>query len=1350
MGRHCTPGFFLAACLAASAATADVRIEGEWSYSVSGDQVTVEVDRIANRGSSATGTLYLTLWLTSGAAPDAATSYRAARVSLHALAGGGKLRPGRQYRNIRLTTPYLEPSPGVYHVHLTVSEWPHLDTALDLATAPDTLVVESHREVRMQGAFSYSLTGHELTLAVERIENLGGYRTSGTLYLTMWLTAGPDPYTAGHVAGRASLAGAHGDNGALRPGQSFHDVSLTMPYTAPPPGTYYVHFYLSEWPTLDVALDLVTFTDTFTTERKGLAHIDMVGTVSYLISDDEVTLEVEEIVNRRADRTSGTLHLTLWLTATPDPYTKGGVAGRASLASRYSGDGTLPPGKSFYNVKLTMPYDEPPPGTYYLHLYVSEQPDIDTVLDLETFARPLQLAQDDHGDEPSAATPVAARSATRGELQWRGDIDVFRVRVAVPGTLRVGTIGTTDTYGSLSDQRGRVVATDDDSGARLNFHINQWVGGGVWYIAVRGFNRSAFGQYALTVAFEPDVAAPDEAVVATISGNLRVASGQVLDGDTPDPGNPRTENDTIASAQRIPTPVSVAGHVSHADDSHDIYLLTLPGPSLISLAIADTGADLDLHVADTGGSIVAESLGDDDLEFVHTGGTGDHIVMVSARSGASNYTLVVGASAGTDRSTAAATGPGASSRDGPMVSGELIVAVPAGRIETLAAGPAGAMHRLERLGLAPSAATPSGTLLVGVDGSRPSLLAEAPTLKGGLHYADAALRDRAVTMLRRKRLLASGEFDEVQPNYIYRTMAEPADPYFRYQWHHAFIGLPQAWDATTGDDRVVVAVIDTGMVTDHPDLASRLLRDAGNRPAGYDFINDPNRAADGDGVDSDPYDMGDRDLVGTASSFHGTHVAGTIAAGTNNGEGVAGVMWHGRIMPIRVLGRGGGSSLDIAEGIRYAAGLRNVSGSVPPRRADIINLSLGVPNPNCIPHRRGDTVVGTAIEDAIRAGVVVVVAAGNDNCHWPDPMTTVAGVISVGAADQRGRAPYSNFGAELDVVAPGGNMHADIDGDGMVDGVLSASADDSGGDTQPTYHFSAGTSMAAPHVAGVLGLMLSVNPRLEPADITRLLEGTHPDPAAAPITRDWGVPGRDDEFGNGLIDASWAVRVARAIRGGEGGAAADRPVLAVSPTRLHFDATATMLRIEISNVGVGILSTRSVTPDRAWMRVSLDKWPNVAVHVDRAGLSEGTFTGNIQIDSDGGTVGVPVTLRVQRAVRHADVGRLHVLALTPDTYELRAHATTSARDGYAFALRELPAGRYVIAAGTDRDNDGYICDAGEACGVWPLRDSPAVVEIDGDRWLDFGVSISLFASIVSQSVRASPIAPDGFRRVAGP
>ena len=626
-----------------------------------------------------------------------------------------------------------------------------------------------------------------------------------------------------------------------------------------------------------------------------------------------------------------------------------------------------------------------------------------------------------------------------------------------------------------------------------------------------------------------------------IFGNLTVAEGQALDGDTLDPNDPVEENDTIATAQAIAIPVSVAGYAD--EDDQDVYRVVFPAPARVSLAISDSAeGDLDLELADADGNIVASSLGVGDLEVIQTKRTGEHFAVVRSFSGASNYSLVVSITETAGNSSQTASGLLASwSTDGEFIPDELIVKPDRAESSTLTSSMVA--------GLSPTvlAQAPSGMALwrvtevasQGVLGA-----AAAPDTR----YATELTRRRAHTLRLRKHLQRTGSFELVEPNYVYRPTAVPDDHYYPYQWHYPHVSLTQAWDLTTGSDDVVVAVIDTGVLTHHPDLTSRLLRDSRNRVVGYDFIRDPPMANDGDGIDPDPFDSGDSQSPGGDNSYHGTHVAGTIAAATNNRIGVAGVTWRGKVMPIRVLGVGGGTTFDIAQGVRYAAGLSNTSGRVPPVSANVVNMSLGRTNEACTP-LGVDRITRDALESAIAAGAVVVVAAGNDNCHQPAPMTMVDGVISVGATDHFGRAPYSNFGSTIDVVAPGGNMGVDQNGDGYFDGVLSTAGSGGGGGVSHTYHFLQGTSMAAPHFAGIVALMLSVNGDLTPSDIDRLLAGNHPDPAADRISRDWGRSGRDDEYGHGLIDAHQAVRVARVIRGGHDGDP-DRPVLAVSPTRL--------------------------------------------------------------------------------------------------------------------------------------------------------------------------------------------------------
>jgi serine protease len=223
-----------------------------------------------------------------------------------------------------------------------------------------------------------------------------------------------------------------------------------------------------------------------------------------------------------------------------------------------------------------------------------------------------------------------------------------------------------------------------------------------------------------------------------------------------------------------------------------------------------------------------------------------------------------------------------------------------------------------------------------------------------------------------KQLRLRPDVISAEPNYIVRHSATPDDTYYPRQWHYPMINLPQAWDITAGSSEVVVAVVDTGVLMGHPDLQGQLTDN------GYDFISDPAFSRDGTGgIDPDPDDPGDGSSPG-ASSFHGTHTAGTIAAATNNSRGVAAVGWNTRVMPIRVLGRGGGTLYDLLQGVRYAAGLPNDAGIILPRPADIINMSLG-----------GGSYSQAAqdVFDQVRAkGIILIAAAGNEATREPSPI----------------------------------------------------------------------------------------------------------------------------------------------------------------------------------------------------------------------------------------------------------------------------------------------------------------------------------------------------------------------------
>ena len=442
-----------------------------------------------------------------------------------------------------------------------------------------------------------------------------------------------------------------------------------------------------------------------------------------------------------------------------------------------------------------------------------------------------------------------------------------------------------------------------------------------------------------------------------------------------------------------------------------------------------------------------------------------------------------------------------------------------------------------------------------------------------------------------------------EPNYIRRQQMSPSDEFFDRQWHYPLIHLPEAWDTTTGDSDVIVAVVDTGVLFDHPDLSGRLTN------TGYDFVSDPASALDGDGIDPDPSDAGAQN-PGT-SIFHGSHVAGTIAAQTDNGIGVAGAGWSTRIMPVRALGKGGiGANYDIAQAVLYAAGLENISKTFPPQKADIINLSLSGTNYSFLEQD---------IYDAVRAeGIIVVAAAGNNASSQPVYPAAYDGVLAVSGVDiNEQQAHYSNFGSYIDLAAPGGDISVDLNGDGNGDGVLSTAASvDLIGNLSYGYSYLEGTSMAAAHVSGVIALMKAINPALTPDELDELLvDGS--------ITQDLGDPGRDDLYGYGLIDAQMAVL------------AAAPALLTVSPASLDFGTELSSADLTVDKTGPGPLTILSVTDNAEWLNI--EKVPAVgngevpaqySVKVVRTGLTPGVYSSTISFESDSNTVNVSVTMKV--------------------------------------------------------------------------------------------------------------------------
>jgi serine protease len=354
--------------------------------------------------------------------------------------------------------------------------------------------------------------------------------------------------------------------------------------------------------------------------------------------------------------------------------------------------------------------------------------------------------------------------------------------------------------------------------------------------------------------------------------------------------------------------------------------------------------------------------------------------------------------------------------------------------------------------------------------------------------------------------------------------AAPNDPaYAQLQWNfHDPVGgvnAEQAWTRSTGQG-VVVAVIDTGVVKDNPDLAANVL-------PGYDMITDHRVSRrDSDGRVPGGYDLGDwveADYCAAlgspgnqqqGSSWHGSHVSGTIAQVTNNSLATAGLAHDAKILPVRVLGSCGGFGSDIADGMLWAAGLPVDGLPANPNPAEVLNMSLGSGGPDTCPQLYQD-----AIDKINAAGSIIVVAAGNSNADAGTyTMSSCNGVISVGATRVNGgRASYSNYGTRVDVAAPGGGGSVDGNPNGYIFQVVNAGTQSPTGDWQ--IGGMAGTSMASPHVAAAVAMVQSVvsTPFTWSGMRDLLRASARPFPVAIPTTT---------PIGAGILDVDMLLQMA--------------------------------------------------------------------------------------------------------------------------------------------------------------------------------------------------------------------------------
>ena len=838
----------------------------------------------------------------------------------------------------------------------------------------------------------------------------------------------------------------------------------------------------------------------------------------------------------------------------------------------------------------------------------------------------------------------------------------------------------------------------------------------------------------------------------SISGKITSPAYLFLDSDVNEAKSDPVANDTFATAQNFGNPSVITGYVNlagegpdydgegkskAAGDKYDVYKLNAYGGESVTLLIADeSGADLDLYLYDSVEELrdfSVQEAGNATESVTLPEESGTYYIVVAAFSAGSNYNLIA--------DTTTAFSSTASSRS-EIVIGDVVVAhepnaIRSNRVATLQAG-AGIVGSNSR----------SVELIRLGDGilgaySRPFLGAGVFS-QNTAGQAASIVERKLATFLLAKDLAGEKSIKFAEPNYIQRSKATtPNDPFYRTQWHYSQISLPDAWDITTGSQNTIVAVLDTGVMHSHPDLSAKISSDS------YDFISRSAVSGDGDGRDADASDPGDgrdnaacADATSAASSFHGTHVAGTVAASSNNGVGVSGVDWSARIMDLRVLGcSGSGDAFDIAEAILYAAGLENVSGLLPSEPADIINLSLGGPSPSLFQL--------LAVEAAVNAGVIVVAAAGNEALEG-NPVgypAAFSNVISVGATDSAGQiAEYSTHNNMVDVAAPGGDTNLDVNADGIPDGVVSTwSKISEGGDAAADYAPMPGTSMAAPHISGVVALMKSVHPGLTTAELEQLL-------SEESITSDLGSEGKDEYFGSGLINAYRAVVAAQSLASGV--AIPENPKLALSQNLMLFGKFFSHGSVILTNASGGELNVTDFSTDDGAITITAPDSPDglgvYDVSLSRESLAEGIYSSSVTFQTDSSSTPTKtLTVSYEVGVENDSQGGVGVVWINVwdvDAEDGQWFYIEGDEREYSYVINDLDPGTYTVIAGTDPDNDGIIGDISEVLAGYPGYDELDILVANGN-FTDIDLDLELQLPVDQLSnLKGATAKPDMVKR----
>ena len=776
--------------------------------------------------------------------------------------------------------------------------------------------------------------------------------------------------------------------------------------------------------------------------------------------------------------------------------------------------------------------------------------------------------------------------------------------------------------------------------------------------------------------------ASNESGLFVVKGSVILDDAQFSDSDTNANPSPANNNDTLDDAQLIANQSVVNGYlgvIGGSVDGVDFYKIQMASGDQMRLTYSGEAPTLSVITYDgVTETVVATGANSGSQQLMASVASKQTFYIRVASTGTTQYVLQT-----TDVAVSFASRGSRSAKIDDFVPGQLIIKYKDANSPGVASRQKSDENRAQLVSLAD--------------------ISDSTALRRTSHQL--TLKQQTLELVEILNQRPDVEYATVN-SYYYPTSI-PNDEFFGFQWNMHMVNASTAWQYQGAND-VVVAVIDTGIakiadnggLRDHSDLEGKLI-------AGFDFIDDIDIANDGDGIDRDPTDTGDTDFN---SSFHGTHVAGIIVAKANNGIGVVGVAGASdniKVMPVRVFGKDQRTTAyALSQAILFAAGelsdadefvtdRTNLDGShdfTP--RVQIINMSLG---------GRSSEIVFEAIQKARNAGVVLVASAGNDakDAFFVYP-AAYDGVISVAALNDKGElAGYSNFGASIDVSAPGGTSSS---GAGQVLSTYASGRVSIG--VAESYEYISGTSMAAPVVSGVIALMKSIDPTLSSSDIyAQIVSGGILDPVSEPAT-----------MGYGSINALKAVSQASGA-----GIVDPAPTLKVTPISVNINYKKNINTVLLFNGGTNteagelkidsILSTSqdaSVPENERWLLPIKDDKKTLGIltlFANKAAFADGIYTDTVTIASTENTVMIPVRMEINRELSQViEPVTVYLRALDENGSVTTDVVASSAvvkgeNGGFSYFFGSVPKGSYYLTAGSNTNGNDSICDSGELCSV---------------------------------------------------